>query len=151
MSLLGTRDLNVKRIANFLSHLSEPTVLARKLPELPVELLVQVRMFATKMVLSYFSVRGLHMLDLASEDLFPLTDTANIPGRPHPTTVGRWATRGVRGIRLETVRIGGRLYTSAEAVQRFVAALTATDGLVAAVPPASCTEDYDRLLDAEGF
>ncbi len=47
--------------------------------------------------------------------------------RPHLSSVRRWAgPRGVRGgIRLETLVIGGRVFTSEEAIERFVAATTA--------------------------
>jgi hypothetical protein len=40
-------------------------------------------------------------------------------------TVWRWATRGVRGVKLETLLIGGIRYTSAEALQRFYEKTTA--------------------------
>jgi len=35
----------------------------------------------------------------------------------------RWALEGSRGVKLESIRIGGFRYTSAEAVQRFIAAM----------------------------
>lgn len=35
------------------------------------------------------------------------------------STLHRWATNGVRGTVLETVRIGGRRFTSADALERF--------------------------------
>ncbi len=41
-----------------------------------------------------------------------------------PATVYRWASRGVRGIKLETIRVGGTLCTSVEAIQRFCDRLT---------------------------
>lgn len=55
--------------------------------------------------------------------------TRELPHRPHISTVWRWCTRGVRGIRLETVVIAGRRFTSREALQRFTTASTvaATD------------------------
>jgi hypothetical protein len=40
-------------------------------------------------------------------------------------TVGRWASIGVRGVRLEVHRIGGRVLTSRQAVERFLAAINA--------------------------
>jgi hypothetical protein len=40
-----------------------------------------------------------------------------------PSTLWRWATNGVRGIRLETVQIGATTCTSVEALRRFFAAL----------------------------
>lgn len=57
-----------------------------------------------------------------SEDLLSLPAAAGIfPGRPHCSTVWRYATRGVHGITLETIRVGGKVFTSHEAVARFVA------------------------------
>ena len=41
-------------------------------------------------------------------------------GRPtHPSTINRWAKAGLRGIRLETICVGGSRFTSIEALQRF--------------------------------
>lgn len=37
-------------------------------------------------------------------------------------TVWRWAQNGIRGIHLESLRIGGRRFTTAEAFERFIAA-----------------------------
>ncbi len=45
----------------------------------------------------------------------------------HYSTVYRWATKGVRGRVLETVRVGGVRYTSIEALERFLTAQTPTD------------------------
>jgi len=39
--------------------------------------------------------------------------------RPHISTIFRWAQRGVHGVQLETIRIGGTLCTSEEALVRF--------------------------------
>ena len=66
------------------------------------------------------------MIDFQKEHLRTLSEAARLlPGRPHVSTLHRWARRGVKGVRLDTVRIGGRRYTSIEAVQRFAAGLTA--------------------------
>jgi Protein of unknown function (DUF1580) len=40
--------------------------------------------------------------------------------RPSTTTWWRWSTRGVHGVVLETIMIGGRRYTTAAALQRFI-------------------------------
>jgi hypothetical protein len=45
----------------------------------------------------------------------------------HVATAFRWAKTGVRGVKLETIRIGGTLCTSVEALQRFFERLSATD------------------------
>lgn len=54
--------------------------------------------------------------------------TRHVPGRdgPHASyeTLRRWATKGYRGVRLETLRIGGRMMTTTEALQRFFEALS---------------------------
>lgn len=48
--------------------------------------------------------------------LFPVT--------PCASTVWRWATKGVRGTILNTVRTGARLYTTVEAVEAFMRELS---------------------------
>jgi hypothetical protein len=56
---------------------------------------------------------------------------------PMPTSVvsvGRWARRGCKGIRLESARVGGRTVTSREAVQRFLAALNGEPAEAEAAP-----------------
>jgi Protein of unknown function (DUF1580) len=62
------------------------------------------------------------MIDIASESMVPITEAhTHVPNRPHLATVYRWWTKGVRGgIKLETALIGGRRFTSVEAIQRFV-------------------------------
>ena len=65
-------------------------------------------------------------IDMHAETLLTLRDvTRFLPGKTHISTVHRWRLRGVRGVRLETCLIGGRRYTSREALARFVAATTA--------------------------
>jgi len=60
-----------------------------------------------------------------SDTTFALAEAARrLPclrnGRPvHPSTLWRWASRGLRGVRLATIRIGGTTCTSLEALQRF--------------------------------
>jgi hypothetical protein len=62
---------------------------------------------------------------LFAEDQILLSKAAGLfPGqRPNSTTLTRWSRRGVYGIRLETLRIGGRRYTSKQAIARFLEAL----------------------------
>jgi hypothetical protein len=63
-------------------------------------------------------------------------------GRPvHPTTVWRWATRGVRdpagnAVLLETIKVGGTCCTSDQALARFFRALTAETSPTAGPPGA---------------
>ncbi|QDV74275.1 DUF1580 domain-containing protein [Botrimarina mediterranea] len=42
--------------------------------------------------------------------------------RPHPTTCTRWTRKGVRGVRLESVRVGSLVKTTVAAVVRFIEA-----------------------------
>lgn len=64
-----------------------------------------------------------------------------IPGRDGPvgvSTVWRWALRGVRGVRLRTLLVGGHRCTTADWVSDFVARLNA-DERVAEQPNAHRT------------
>ena len=47
--------------------------------------------------------------------------------RLHVATIHRWAQRGIRGVRLEYAKVGRYCVTTADAVERFVAELTAQD------------------------
>lgn len=69
------------------------------------------------------------MIDVRSEQTFPVSQTAaHVPvhraRRFHHSTAYRWAKHGVRGVRLEAIRVGGTFCTSAEALQRFYERLT---------------------------
>ena len=64
------------------------------------------------------------MTDIQHETLVPLS-TAKIPGNPSSVTRWRWKLKGVRGCRLETITVGTRVFTSDEAVSRFIAGTTA--------------------------
>ncbi len=93
------------------------------------------------------------------EQLVPLTDAArHVPDgapRPHASTCIRWALRGVGTpkVRLETVKVGGRRFTSPGAVRRFIAQLSAPAAAPAAAGPdrRRQVDRADAELDAEGF
>ena len=65
------------------------------------------------------------MIDIEHEHLVALHDVPKLlPARAngkrvHISAVYRWVQRGVRGVHLEIVRVGGTSYTSREALQRF--------------------------------
>lgn len=71
------------------------------------------------------------MISLEHETLISLNEAAaRLPSsragkRIHVSSVYRWAGRGVRGVRLETVSIGGATKTSVQALQRFADRLSA--------------------------
>jgi hypothetical protein len=54
----------------------------------------------------------------------------------NPATLWRWASSGLRGVRLETCRIGGTRCTSLEALARFFAALEGRTATPPTAPPA---------------
>ena len=67
-------------------------------------------------------------IDLSLERPISFNDAAKmLPDgkRPAYATWWRWRRVGIRGVKLETILIGGRRFTSAEAVQRFISATTA--------------------------
>lgn len=65
-------------------------------------------------------------IDIHGERLLTLSQAARaLPKKIAPSTLWRWYRKGVRGVVLETVVVGGARYTSAEAIQRFATALTA--------------------------
>jgi hypothetical protein len=66
-------------------------------------------------------------IDLQHERLITFREAAAyLPAghAPRPSTWWRWWHEGRNNVRLETLVVGGRRYTSAEAVARFAAALT---------------------------
>lgn len=66
-------------------------------------------------------------------DYLTLTEAARLtPRRPTAGTIWRWARRGVRArdgrtIRLQHVRVGGRVYTSEQWLRSFFAELAEAD------------------------
>jgi hypothetical protein len=72
------------------------------------------------------------MLNIRTEALFSLTAASKLPcfanrragKRINVSTLWRWSTTGVRGVKLETVMAGGSRATSLEAIERFFEALT---------------------------
>jgi hypothetical protein len=68
------------------------------------------------------------MIDLSSEVLVPL-NKVRVPGRPSLATRWRWTAVGVRGVRLESIMVGGQRFTTEQAVNRFIAALNAPGAL----------------------
>lgn len=97
------------------------------------------------------------MIDLAHETLLTLRQAAKrFPGRKgkgvHVSAVYRWANGGVRGVRLETLPVGGTLYTSVEALQRFGVALAYARKLPAArEPDRRAVERARKELAKHGF
>jgi len=64
----------------------------------------------------------------------------------HSGTVARWIQRGVRGVRLEAVKIGRTLVTSREALQRFAERDTPVP-----TPSPVVDDRIERKLDEAGL
>ena len=66
------------------------------------------------------------MIDTQTETLVPISKAReHVPSKPHTATIWRWVLTGCRGVRLETLLIGGKRYTSEDAIRRFFAETTA--------------------------
>ena len=95
------------------------------------------------------------MLDLNNESLIPFVEAAKrLPrrraGRPtHVATLHRWRSRGLRGVRLEAVRVGGVWHTSVEALNRFFARLTSDDHAEDAAMQLPSPPNHDEQAEAE--
>lgn len=100
------------------------------------------------------------MIDLQNETVISFGDApAHLPRRrrgkkTHVATLYRWAQRGVRGVKLESLQVGGTRCTSIEAIQRFCERLTKPT-TVAASQTRSARERgitaAERELAAEGI
>ncbi len=70
------------------------------------------------------------MIDATAEELITLAEACNtLPRRrrgkrPAVSTLYRWASQGVNGVRLETLQCAGTKVTSREALARFLVRLT---------------------------
>ena len=68
-------------------------------------------------------------INTSEEELLTLTQAARRYRPPDarplaPSTIWRWQKKGISGVRLETICIGGTRYTSAEKMQLFFDAVT---------------------------
>jgi hypothetical protein len=93
------------------------------------------------------------MIDPNVEELIPLTRAARVinPQRPpHVATVWRWTGNGVRGVRLESLLVGGVRNTSREAIGRFLAKLNADEPGAVPAPPNRRAEKAAAELQRRG-
>lgn len=73
-------------------------------------------------------------INIATEEMISLSQAASeLPGRKFGRTtsrwtVYRWAKQGCRGQKLETVCVGGTLFTSRQALHRFFGELKRSTG-----------------------
>jgi hypothetical protein len=87
-----------------------------------------------------------------SEEIRPLAKATKwLPTRredrpPHASCLFRWARYGLRGEKLETIRVGGTLCTSRQALERFFARLAELDNPNADVARASIPARRQREI-----
>ena len=93
------------------------------------------------------------MINPHTEHLVTLKQAARqLPGNVHLSTLHRWRLRGVKGVKLETLMIGGRRYASVEALSRFFERTTqAADGGSAMQRSADVSRRVERQLDEAGL
>ena len=95
------------------------------------------------------------MIDISNEHLIPICDVPRrLPPRStgkrvHISAVYRWVQRGVRGLRLETIKVGGTAYTSQEALQRFADGLSGQQRDSATSPLATSLTRQKQIERAE--
>lgn len=69
------------------------------------------------------------MIDHTSETLLTIRQARHaFPHAPSQATIWRWLLKGARGHVLESVKVGGRRFTSREACHRFIEATSADSG-----------------------
>lgn len=92
-----------------------------------------------------------HLLD---EDRLHVTTAAREVFRVAPETAWRWALKGVGGVRLESIKVGGVRFTSRQACTRFLDKLNGAPSPrtePAQTPKNSRRADAARKLDAAGI
>lgn len=78
-------------------------------------------------------------IDLMSDELLTLPQFCKLAGGVNLSTAHRWRMRGIRGIKLQCLRIGGKRFVTRRAAEEFIAAIThAVDGH--ALTPASVSK-----------
>lgn len=71
-------------------------------------------------------------IDISKEELLTLTEVTKVLPKVKPrgissNCVWRWCRQGIKGVTLDYVRIGARMYTSTEALNRFANAVADAD------------------------
>jgi len=97
------------------------------------------------------------MRDLSKETIIPLCKAAKLlpsarcPHGVHVATLHRWIRRGVRGVRLERIRIGGTTCTTEQALGRFFAALSSTADAANAPSTETRSERTQLVIETAGL
>ena len=96
------------------------------------------------------------MIDPIKEELIPFSKLSswcekNLGNRVSPSSLHRWRLNGIRGVKLETILIGGRRYSSPQKICEFFQRATiAQDGPPRLSGP-SCRFDQDSHQEADDY
>lgn len=86
-------------------------------------------------------------IDPFKDNLIPLAKIArSLPKKPSPACLWRWHRKGVNGIKLETVVVGGRRFTTERSWAAFVRGTTSEANLRGADEPTHRSEATERRL-----
>jgi hypothetical protein len=88
------------------------------------------------------------------DDFITLTESAPLfPTRPHKNSIVRWASRGCYGVKLKTVRFGGKRLTRPIWVEEFNHAVmrTTPDVYAASSAPTAAHQHATAKLDEMGI
>jgi hypothetical protein len=102
------------------------------------------------------------MIDVEQEQLVSFSALAkSLPRRRrdrpvHVSTIHRWRRPGLRGVRLEAIRVGGAWHTTREAFARFCERLTAAEtgnctSVLSTAERGHAHETADTALAKEGW
>ena len=83
-------------------------------------------------------------INIDNEEVMSLAEAAkSLPRvngrRPSLSTLWRWCRKGLKGVRLDYLRVGRKIVTSREAMNRFFAALAQADPHLPDAPPLELT------------
>jgi hypothetical protein len=88
------------------------------------------------------------MIDVAHNQPIPLRQAArDYFGNPSNATLWRWMLKGVKGVRLSTIVIGGRRYLTRAAAEEFIHATTAAANRGERMPTRTARQ-RDRDIEA---
>jgi hypothetical protein len=98
------------------------------------------------------------LIDVQNENTLPLGEARDLPwlkgrrgNRISKDALRRWSLRGLRGVVLETVRIGGTTFTSTEAVLRFLVRLNEGHAVASDRVRGNDIARADKELDKAGI
>jgi hypothetical protein len=73
-------------------------------------------------------------INIQTDEMLTLSGAAKrLPNRPSASSLWRWCRKGIRGHRLEYIRIGSKIFTTFGALNRFFSVLADSDELSSSV------------------